>query len=101
MDAISPCIYMLGPGCVDRDLAYIKAVVKYCRAKYPGKPVYVFSWGCYHEAWNGPGAMIPDAVNARVADTIWASGADGVIVWGPWSDNAAWVDALRKRSGAP
>jgi hypothetical protein len=85
MDAICPDVYMLGPKYADRDIKYIAAVLKYCHTYYPDKPVYLWTWGAYHTAWNPPHSLLaPDVLSKYVAAI---RKGDGAVAWGEWEDN--------------
>lgn len=99
LDCYCPDVYMLGPTVVDRDLDYISAMGKHLRSISPTKQIIWWSWGAYHEHWNGPHAIIPSGVQQRMYDRMKAAG-DGILFWGPYQDNEAWIQLCRSQKQA-
>jgi len=78
--------YMLGPAYVDRDLAFLKAQAQRISTACPDKPLYVWSWGAYHTAWNKAHSVLSQTVTDRYVAAS-KQYTDGMIVWGPRQDD--------------
>lgn len=81
VDVICADVYLLHPDYIERDLKFIRCLIKLTREKWPGKRVYAWCWGCYHTNWNPPGTLIEGEALDRYVKAIVASGADGCVVW--------------------
>jgi hypothetical protein len=95
IDVLPVCVYMLGPGSVERDLAYMSAVSKLLRQNFPGKPLLAWAWGAYHTSWNPEHSILPETVTRRYVTSM-QKNFDGIIVWGEAQDNVLLKQTIRE-----
>jgi hypothetical protein len=85
-------VYLLGQKYVARDLEAYTNALNTIRETF-GKPIVPFVWGAYNTAWNPPGTLLSKATLYRYAKMLRES-CDGVIVWGPKSDNEGLIQLM-------
>jgi len=92
--------YMLGPQYLERDLQYLEAGARLMRQAFPNRPVYAWAWGAYHTNWNPAGSVLSETDSWRYVDVL-KRNFDGVIVWGPKSDNTMFTQMLMGQRERP
>ncbi len=95
VDIIMPSLYTYYND-PEKWVAYAVEHVKESRRLFPDKPVYVFLWPQFHSSsWLYGGKYIDPEFWRLQLDTAYKY-ADGVIIWGGWSDTMKrredWVD---------
>jgi hypothetical protein len=100
MDFLPIYAYMLGPAGLDRDLKFIENSAADFKKAFPGKTVVTWTWGVYHPSWNPPGTLLSDVDTQRLIQTC-MDNSDGIIAWGPQSDNEKLTSMALQMSGVP